>query len=198
MEVRIPGGPIAGYASIVIADAGGVRQYVAYTGGGLFGVEAKTGKFLWRYDKTTGPVGMSVLTPVVRDGIVYSGTDNLGGAAVRLSVQGDAAKADEVYRGPKLPKTIGGAVLVGGYLYGSSGGTVVCTSSKPVSSSGPSGAWPPRRCATPMADYIYTVKAAKWPWSRLRPKPIGSSVASRRRIRLHSGPTAGKKPGPTR
>ena len=129
-KCAIPGGPIAGYASIVIADAGGVRQYVAYTGGGLFGVEAKTGKFLWRYDKTTGPVGMSVLTPVVRDGIVYSGTDNLGGAAVRLSVQGDAAKADEVYRGPKLPKTIGGAVLVGGYLYGSSGGTVVCAEFK--------------------------------------------------------------------
>src|SRR5204863_3275849 len=102
----------------------------AYTGGGLFGVEAKTGKFLWRYDRTTGPVGMSVLTPVVGEGLVYSGTDNQGAAAVRLSVQGDTAKADEVYRSAKLPKTVGGAVLVGEYLYGSTGQTFVCTEFK--------------------------------------------------------------------
>jgi outer membrane protein assembly factor BamB len=62
----VPGGARAGYSSIVAAEANGVRQYVAYTGDGLFGVEAKTGKFLWRYGKTTGPVGMSILTPVVR------------------------------------------------------------------------------------------------------------------------------------
>jgi outer membrane protein assembly factor BamB len=80
-KCAVPGGARAGYASIVMADAGGVRQYVAYTGGGLFGVEAKTGRFLWRYDRTTGPVGMSVLTPVVSNGLVYSANDRLGGAA---------------------------------------------------------------------------------------------------------------------
>ncbi|MEX2141980.1 MAG: PQQ-binding-like beta-propeller repeat protein [Pirellulales bacterium] len=122
----VPGGARAGYASIVVADAGGVRQYVAYTGDGLFGMEAKSGKFLWRYDKTTGPVGMSVMTPVVREGLVYSGNDRLGGAAVRLAVDGGAAKAEEVYRGMKLPRMIGGAVLVGEYLYGSGGQTLVC------------------------------------------------------------------------
>jgi outer membrane protein assembly factor BamB len=122
----VPGGARAGYASIVVAEAGGVRQYVAYTGDGLFGMEAKSGKFLWRYDKTTGPVGMSVMTPVVREGLVYSGNDRLGGAAVRLAVDGGAAKAEEVYRGMKLPRMIGGAVLVGEHLYGSGGQTLVC------------------------------------------------------------------------
>src|SRR5438270_121878 len=41
-KCAVPGGARAGYASLVAADAGGVRQYIAYTGDGLFGVEAKT------------------------------------------------------------------------------------------------------------------------------------------------------------
>jgi len=126
----IPGGARAGYSSIVVAELGGVRQYVAYTGDGLFGVEAETGKLLWRYDKTTGPVGMSILTPVVSEGLVYSGNDRLGGAAVRILVDGGAARVDEVYRGMKLPRMIGGAVLVGEYLYGASGMALVCAAFK--------------------------------------------------------------------
>ena len=129
-KCAVPDGARAGYASMVLADGGGVRQYVAYTGGGLVGVEAKSGKFLWRYDKTTGPVGMSVLTPVVGEGLVYSGNDRLGGAAVRVVTDGGAARAEEVYRGMKLPRMIGGAVLVGEHLYGSSGLTLVCAEFK--------------------------------------------------------------------
>ena len=85
---RSPAAPGPGTPRSSSAEAGGVRQYVAYTGDGLFGVEAKTGKFLWRYDKTTGPVGMSILTPVVGEGLVYSGNDRLGGAAVRILIDG--------------------------------------------------------------------------------------------------------------
>ncbi len=124
-KCAVPGGARAGYASIVAADAGGVRQYVAYTGDGLFGVDAKTGKLLWRYGKTTGPVGMSILTPVVSDGLVYSGNEPLGGAAIRILVDAGTAKVDEVYRSMKLPRMIGGAVLVDEYLYGASGMALV-------------------------------------------------------------------------
>ena len=126
----VPGGARAGYASVVAADLGGIRQYVAYTGDGLLGVEAKTGKLLWRYDKTTGPVGMSVMTPVIHDGLVYSGNDRLGGAAVRIFSDGGSVKAEEVYRNMKLPRMLGGAVLVGDHLYGSSGMALVCANLK--------------------------------------------------------------------
>lgn len=124
-KFAVPAGARAGYASLVVSEAGGIRQYVAYTGDGLFGVEAKTGKLLWRYDKTTGPVGMSILTPVVADGLVYSGNDRLGGAAVRIVMEGGLGRAEEVYRGMKLPRMIGGAVLVGNHLYGTSGMALV-------------------------------------------------------------------------
>jgi outer membrane protein assembly factor BamB len=129
-KCAVPGGARAGYASLVVAEVGGVRHYVAYTGDGLFGVDAKTGRFLWRYDKTTGPAGMSAFTPIVNDELVYSGNDRLGGAAVRIAVDDGVTKVDEVYRGMKLPRMLGGAVLVGEHLYGSSGMALVSVAFK--------------------------------------------------------------------
>src|SRR5437868_3268118 len=46
----VPGGDAAGYASVIIADVGGVRQYVQFVANGVVGVDARTGKFLWRYN----------------------------------------------------------------------------------------------------------------------------------------------------
>jgi outer membrane protein assembly factor BamB len=69
----VPGGDTAGYASVIVIEAGGAKQYVAYTANGLVGLDAKSGKFLWRYDKTKGSMGMSILTPIARDALVYSG-----------------------------------------------------------------------------------------------------------------------------
>jgi outer membrane protein assembly factor BamB len=129
-KCAVPGGARAGYASIVVTAAVGLKEYIAYTGGGLFGVEAETGKLLWSYEATTGPVGMSALTPIVSEDLVYSATDRLGGAIVRLLADGNAVKVQEVYREMNVPKTLGGAVLVGEHLYGSSGAALVCVEFK--------------------------------------------------------------------
>src|SRR5512139_309589 len=91
----VPGGDMAGYASLVIDYTGGVKQYIAYTANGLVGVDAKTGRFLWRYERTKGSMGMSIQTPVARDGYVYSGASRVGGGAVRLSAaQGSVTAAE--------------------------------------------------------------------------------------------------------
>lgn len=78
----VPGGDLAGYASIIVSEVNGGRQYIAYTAGGLVGLDAKTGKFLWRYGKTKGAMGMSILTPVAANGLVYSGAGRVGGGTV--------------------------------------------------------------------------------------------------------------------
>ena len=104
---------MAGYASLVIADVGGIKQYIAYTANGLVGVDAKTGKFLWRYERTKGSMGMSIQTPVAHDGYVYSGANRVGGGAVRLNAVQGAVAAEEVYFDLGLPGAIGGTVLVG-------------------------------------------------------------------------------------
>jgi outer membrane protein assembly factor BamB len=116
----VPGGGMAGYASLIIDSTGGVKQYIAFMANGLVSVEAKSGKFLWKYEKTKGSMGMSIQTPVAGGGLVYSGAGRVGGGAVRLKADQGGVTAEEVYFDPRLPSAIGGAVLVADHLYGTS------------------------------------------------------------------------------
>lgn len=126
----VPGGDQAGYASTIVTEAGGVRQYVQFLGKGLVGVNARTGKFLWRFDRTAQGSPANIPTPVAHDGFVYSGAGRSGGALVRVKVNQDMLKAEEVYFSPRLPTAIGGAVLVGDYLYGTGGQALYCVEFK--------------------------------------------------------------------
>ena len=125
-----PGGDAAGYASLVVANTGNIRQYVAYTANGLVGVDAKTGAFLWRYEKNKGAQGMSIQTPVFLDGYVYGGGTRSGGGSVMLKVLQGSISAEEAYFDPKLPTAIGGTVLVGEFLYGCSQSALMCVEYK--------------------------------------------------------------------
>ena len=62
----VPGGDEAAYASALAVEVGGIRQYVQLLQKGLVGVEAKTGKFLWRFDKPVSRFNANIPTPVVR------------------------------------------------------------------------------------------------------------------------------------
>lgn len=127
-EVRwksaVPGGDAAGYSSAISTEAAGVKQYVAFLGDGLVGVEAGTGKFLWRYEKTKGQANAP--TPVARDGLVYSGAGRVGGGLVKLTSGDKGVEAQQVYFNAKLPNALGGSVLVGDYLYGCGGQALTC------------------------------------------------------------------------
>ena len=121
----VPGGDPAGYASVVVTDAAGTKQYVQFLGKGVVGVEAKTGKFLWRFDETgKGPANMP--TPVAADGYVYTGAARFGGGLVKLVSTGGEMKAEKVYYERDTPFTLGGQVLVNGHLYGTNTTALVC------------------------------------------------------------------------
>src|SRR5436190_1268074 len=120
-QSAVPEGDEAGYASAMPLEAGGVKQYVQFLSKGLVGVDAKTGKFLWRYDKTAKGSPANVPTPVIQDQFVYSAAGKSGGGLVELKLTGSTVQADEVYFTPKLPTAIGGAVAVDGKLYGTNG-----------------------------------------------------------------------------
>jgi outer membrane protein assembly factor BamB len=125
-KAQVPGGDEAGYASVVIANIGGVKQYVQFMQNGLVGVDAASGKFLWRYDRTAQGSPANIPTPIVRDNLVYSASGLGGGGLVEISATEGKFEAKEIYFGKKYPNMIGGAVLVGDYLYGTSGPTTVC------------------------------------------------------------------------
>ena len=113
----VPGGDPAGYASAIVVEGGGRKQYVQCLSKGMVGVDAKTGQFLWRNKEVAkGPA--QYFTPVARGEYVYGGALGVGGVLVRVKADGGGVAAEQVYFTRGLPNGIGGAVLVGEHLYG--------------------------------------------------------------------------------
>jgi outer membrane protein assembly factor BamB len=125
-KCAVPGGDQAAYASAIVIETGGVRQYIQMLQKDLVGVGAKTGKLLWRYDKTAKGSPAVIPTPVADGDFIYSAGARNGGGGVRLKVNGRTFEAEQVYFSPKLPTSVGGAVKVGAYLYGTSAGALLC------------------------------------------------------------------------
>jgi outer membrane protein assembly factor BamB len=126
----IPGGDEAAYASPIIVETGGVKQYVQFLQNGLVGVDANTGKFLWRYERTAKGSPANIPSPIERDGFIYSATGRAGGGLVKLKAGPDGIEAEEIYFSKMLPTAIGGAVLVDGHLYGTTGQSTLCVDFK--------------------------------------------------------------------
>lgn len=115
----------AEYASIMPVAAGSSRQYVQFLRKGLVGVDAQTGKFLWRYDHTVDQ-GANILTPLVHGNRIFSAGSRSGGGQVQLEVTGDEVIAKEVYFDRALSSSIGGAVLVDGNMFATSSQVMFC------------------------------------------------------------------------
>jgi outer membrane protein assembly factor BamB len=117
----VPGGDAAEYASVMPATIDGTKQYVAFVEKGVVGVDAATGKYLWRYAGTVEP-GANILTPVIDGNKVFTAGSRSGGGLVEVA--GGAAK--QVYFDKAVAPGIGGAVLVDGHVYGATGQAMVC------------------------------------------------------------------------
>lgn len=120
-------GEAAGFASTVVAEAGGRKQYVSFLGEGIIGVDAASGDVLWRYGRTaSGPA--NVPTPVVDGDYVYSANARrFGGGLVRINSSSSGLSAEEVYFTRSAPNTMGGQVLLDGKLYGTNKDGLVAT-----------------------------------------------------------------------
>ena len=113
----VPGGDPAGYASAIVVQGGGRKQYVQCLSKGMVGVDAKTGQFLWRNKEVAkGPA--QYFTPVAFGEYVYGGALGVGGVLVRLKADQGGVAAEQVYLTRGLPNGIGGAVVVGEHVYG--------------------------------------------------------------------------------
>ena len=115
-------GDEAAYASAVPLEAEGGREYVQLLQKGLVGLDAKTGKVLWRYAKATSRYGANIPSPLVMGSTVFVGAAGTGAGLVKVK----GATAEEAYFDAKLPTAIGGAVTVGGVIFGTTAKALVC------------------------------------------------------------------------
>lgn len=116
----------AGYASIVAAEIGGVRQYVQFLDGGVVGVAAADGRLLWAWDAPASPVA-NCTTPIVEGDIVFAASAyNTGGGAARIVRRGEEVEVQPLWFLKDVQNHHGGVVLVDGHLYGTGASQLWC------------------------------------------------------------------------
>lgn len=111
----------AEYSSPIVEQIGGVRQYIQLTRENVVGVDAQTGKLLWRAVRHGETA--TVPTPIFYDNAVYVTSGyGIGCNLFQISKVGDTFKAEQVYANKVMVNHHGGVVRVGDYIYGYSEG----------------------------------------------------------------------------
>jgi outer membrane protein assembly factor BamB len=128
-KCAMPEGDDAGYSSAVMAELSGVKQCVQFLAKGVAGVDATSGKLLWRYLRSAKGSPAVAMTPLVSEGCVYTGAFRAGGGLIKLEKKGEEFEVEELYFNNKLPIGIGSAIKVGPYFYGS-GQSLMCVDFK--------------------------------------------------------------------
>jgi outer membrane protein assembly factor BamB len=85
--------------------------------GGMVGIDAADGKFLWRCKRAVG--GAACATPVHADGFAFAATGyNNGGACVKLAVEDGKVTAKQLWDTKEMVCHHGGYVIHEGHIYG--------------------------------------------------------------------------------
>ena len=112
-------GDQAGYASPVVAEYKGLRMILTLTLKAMIGVDADTGKLLWRVSHLSY-ADENVLRPIYHEGHVFVSTILHGSRKWKINVKGKNASVTEVWKSKQMDNHHGGVVLLDGHLYGSS------------------------------------------------------------------------------
>jgi outer membrane protein assembly factor BamB len=109
-------GEKSAYCSPLMIKLAGRKLIVTRFENSIQGLEASTGKMLWKFDFTTQPY-VHPNTPVYIDGYLYCTSGyGLGGVMLKLAADGSSVK--EVWKNAFLDPKIGGVVVLNGKIYG--------------------------------------------------------------------------------
>lgn len=111
---------LAGYATATLAEYKGIRMILTMTADALIGVDADSGKLLFRFPHET-QYKVNATKPVYRDGhvCISSGYGTTGTVMVKLNVQGKRVTPEQVWASRELDNQHGGLIYYDGYVYGS-------------------------------------------------------------------------------
>lgn len=108
-----------GYASPIAIEIGGARHIVTLTDKSVVGIEAATGKLLWKFPHPD-EWNENIITPILyRDSLIVSGVRQ-GTRAIKVTkdaAQGNWA-ATQLWHNPKVAMYMSSPVLDGDHLYG--------------------------------------------------------------------------------
>jgi outer membrane protein assembly factor BamB len=147
----------AGYSSAIVAEVGGVRQYIQQTMKGTCGVRADDGKLLWNVADSKYRTAV-VPTPIYyKDHVFVSAGYGAGCKLIKLSKTATGIKADKVYESKVITNHHGGIIRVGEHVYAHSdqNGQWVCLDflNSDESEEGPKPEWTSRKLGKGSISY---------------------------------------------
>lgn len=105
-----------GYSSPVLAEIGGTRHLLFWTGRDLVGLAPESGRMLWKFPFKSQ--WDNVLTPVVHNGMVILSGNPVGTVAVRINRQGGDWRPEQVWRQEQVFTYMNTPVVSGNLLFG--------------------------------------------------------------------------------
>jgi outer membrane protein assembly factor BamB len=178
----LPGGDAFGYAVLVPAEIGGVRQYVNHLRKWLIGVSAKDGKLLWKYDGM-GTRGAATHAPVIRgDTVFYASGYGAGHALLKITRKGNDWAVEEIYRqrNNSYVPWLGSPTQVGSHIFLNAVQGLLC-----IERGTGQPAWEKRlgRCVYTVADSRLYIRSqrGRCTWPRPIRRHTGRAASSPRR-----------------
>jgi outer membrane protein assembly factor BamB len=113
----------AGYSSVVVTQALGIRQYVQVVGRGLVGVDAESGRILWNYNRIANDIA-NIATPIVEGDYVLASTGyGTGSGLIKIVQAEEGLDAEEVYflDSSTMQNHHGGLILLGDTVFTGTG-----------------------------------------------------------------------------
>ena len=107
-----------GYSSPVLAEIGGARQILFWSGRDLVGLQPESGKALWQFPFKSQ--WDPVVTPVVHNGLVILSGNPMGTVAVRVRQQSGQWRAEQAWEQSEVFNYMATPVVAGNLLFGMS------------------------------------------------------------------------------
>jgi outer membrane protein assembly factor BamB len=124
-----PGNPAPAYASPLLADVAGTRQYITYTAAGVVGVRTSDGQFLWGNNSTAAAPANCSTPLLIKDYVFVSSGYNQGATLLQLRAgENGGVQAVPEFHTRFMNSHHGGMVCVGGNVYGANNDILTCFS----------------------------------------------------------------------
>jgi hypothetical protein len=111
------------YTNPLPVEEKGIKAIVTHTQTYIIAVNAKDGKVIWKFDfgsvNGDGKGNKNYInTPIYRDGYLFA-ANGYGQTAAKIKVSFDGSAPTLIWKNPEFNPHVGGMVLIGNYLYGS-------------------------------------------------------------------------------
>ncbi len=112
-------GDISGYCSPILIERGGRKIILQLMGTTFVGIDASTGKLLWRETRVPTPsYNIQAVSPVYENGRVYITSGYGGERGQMFTLNADGTAVTSVWRDSQLDCHHGGLVVLNGLIYG--------------------------------------------------------------------------------